>query len=60
MHEKWEKLAAKEIKAQDVKQVLVRETNEQMLMKPLYTSDDWKPTAEAEVPGTVTLFLIQL
>jgi hypothetical protein len=49
---KWEALAAKEIKGKDVKETLVRETNEQMLVKPLYTQDDWKPSAgPAEVPG---------
>jgi hypothetical protein len=34
---KWEALAAKEIKGKDVRETLVRETNEQMLIKPLYT-----------------------
>ena len=47
---KWEALAAKEIKSKDVKEVLVRETNEQMLVKPLYTSADWSPSG-VEVPG---------
>jgi len=51
---KWETLAAKEIKTKDVKETLVRETNEQMLVKPLYTHKDWKAPAQdqpAEVPG---------
>ena len=35
-----------------MKETLVRETNEQMLIKPLYTSDDWsKPEGEKELPG---------
>ena len=42
---KWETLAAKEIKTKDVKETLVRETNEQMLVKPLYTHQDWKAPA---------------
>ena len=52
---KWEALAAKEIKSKDVKEVLVRETNEQMLVKPLYTSEDWSPSG-VEVPGKGILF----
>ena len=50
---KWETLAGKELKGKDVKDVLVRETNEQMLIKPLYTSADWQAPAsgQAEVPG---------
>ena len=48
---KWEALAAKELKGKDVKETLVRETNEQMLVKPLYTQEDWKPPATSEVPG---------
>jgi methylmalonyl-CoA mutase len=37
-----------------VKETLVRETNEQMLVKPLYTQADWSPPTDgkqAEVPG---------
>jgi len=37
LNAKWEALASKEIKTKDVKSALVRETNEQMLIKPLYT-----------------------
>lgn len=55
---KWEPLAAKEVKGKDVKETLVRETNEQMLIKPLYTQDDWKPAGgQAEVPGRYRLIL---
>lgn len=48
---KWEQLAGKELKGKNVKDVLVRETNEQMLIKPLYTQEDWKPPAHSEIPG---------
>jgi len=34
-----------------VHEALVRETNEQMLMKPVYTSEDWQPSKEPEIPG---------
>lgn len=52
LNAKWESLAAKELKGKDLKETLVRETNEQMLMKPLYTQEDWQPAAGAtEVPG---------
>lgn len=54
LHKKWEGLAAKELKGKDVKETLVRETNEQMLVKPLYTADDWKaPEGEQAVPGKI-------
>jgi methylmalonyl-CoA mutase len=51
LNKKWEALATKELKGKDLREVLVRETNEQMLVKPLYTSEDWKAPAEPEVPG---------
>ena len=51
MNAKWEKLASKELRGKNVKETLIKETNEQMFMKPLYTSEDWKPPAEPEVPG---------
>lgn len=48
----WIKLASKELRGKDVHQTLVRETNEQMLVKPLYTSEDWKGDPEQpELPG---------
>ena len=48
----WEKLASKELKGKDVKETLVRETNEQMLIKPLYTKEDVKERqSETELPG---------
>jgi methylmalonyl-CoA mutase N-terminal domain/subunit len=52
---KWESLAAKELKGKDMRQVLIRETNEQMLVKPLYTKEDWKaPEGQSEVPGELS------
>jgi hypothetical protein len=51
LNAKWEALAAKEVKGKDLKETLVHETNEQMLTKPLYTSEDWQPSKEVEVPG---------
>lgn len=51
VNEHWEKLAAKELRGKDVKETLIKETNEQMLIKPLYTNEDWMPPVEPEVPG---------
>jgi methylmalonyl-CoA mutase len=52
LNEQWLKLASKEIKGKDVKETLIRETNEQMLIKPLYTKEDWTPPeGKAEIPG---------
>ena len=47
-------MAAKEIKGKDVKDTLVRETNEQMLIKPLYTKEDWSPAEDKSegLPGS--------
>ena len=41
------------MKGKDVKSNLIRETNEQMLVKPLYTSEDWQAPSEGgvEIPG---------
>jgi hypothetical protein len=41
LNSEWEKMAQKELKTKDVKSVLVRDTNEQMLIKPVYTQEDW-------------------
>lgn len=51
LNEKWSALASKELRGKDLKETLVRETNEQMLTKPLYTSEDFTPSAEVEIPG---------
>ena len=40
-------MAAKETKGKiDLKEKLIRETNEKMLTKPIYTSDDWSEKTE--------------
>lgn len=51
LNAKWEALAAKELKGKNVRDILIRETNEEMLMKPLYTQEDWQPGTQVEVPG---------
>jgi methylmalonyl-CoA mutase len=51
LNAEWEKMAQKELKTKDVKSVLVRETNEQMFVKPVYTQEDWKPAEKPEIPG---------
>ena len=51
LNKKWESLASKELKGVNVKETLVRQTNERILVKPLYTQDDWHHGPEAEVPG---------
>ena len=44
LNEKWMAMANKETKGKvDVRDKLVRETNEQMLIKPIYTKEDWSP-----------------
>lgn len=49
---RWVKMASKEIKGQNVHETLIRETNEQMLVKPIYTQDDWAPPkGSPELPG---------
>ena len=52
LSKEWEKLASKELRGKNVKDTLVRETNEQMLIKPLYTSEDVEKSDEGEaLPG---------
>ncbi len=40
LNAEWTKMASKELRGKDVHETLVRETNEQMLIKPMYTSED--------------------
>jgi hypothetical protein len=48
----WVAMAEKESRGKfDVREKLIRETNEQMLVKPIYTSEDWSPPAEPELSG---------
>jgi methylmalonyl-CoA mutase len=51
LNKKWEGLATKELKGINVKDTLIRQTNEGIYVKPLYTQEDWAPGAEPEVPG---------
>lgn len=53
MNATWVKMAQKELRGKDVHETLVRETNEQMLVKPLYTKDDLpeEVTETTELPG---------
>jgi len=46
-------MAQKELSGKDPHETLVRETNEQMLIKPLYTKDDLPEACkgETELPG---------
>ena len=47
----WTKLASKELRGKDVHETLVRETNEQMLIKPVYTAADVPKEEQTELPG---------
>ena len=52
LNKKWMEMAEKETKGKvDVKEKLIRETNEKMFMKPIYTKADWSPPAEEEISG---------
>ena len=52
MNEKWMAMANKETKGKvNVREKLVKETNEQMLIKPIYTKEDWSPPEEPEISG---------
>ena len=44
LNENWLAMANKETKGKvNVKEKLIKETNEQMLIKPIYTKEDWSP-----------------
>lgn len=48
----WQTMAEKESKGKyDVRQQLIRETNEKMLVKPIYTQEDWSPGQEPDISG---------
>jgi len=53
LHDNWLAVAEKETKGKiNIREKLIRVTNEQMLMKPIYTSKDWAPPAEKpEISG---------
>ena len=52
-------MASKELKGVNVKDTLVRETNEQMLVKPVYTNEDWQAPKDPEIPGKNIKFTYQ-
>lgn len=51
MNEEWVKKAQKELKGKDPNEKLVRNTNEEIKIKPLYTHKDFETPAEEEMPG---------
>ena len=52
LNPKWVQKAEKETKNKvNIRQQLVRETNEQMLVKPIYTSEDFKAPEKPELSG---------
>jgi methylmalonyl-CoA mutase len=52
LNAKWMVMAEKETKGRiNIKEKLIKETNEQMLIKPIYTSEDWSPPKEPELSG---------
>jgi methylmalonyl-CoA mutase len=51
MNKKWVDKAQKELKGKDVYKTLVRETQEEIKIKPLYTHKDVKQPTEEELPG---------
>lgn len=50
INEEWKKLAEKKLKGASIEN-LTWETPEGIKVKPLYTSDDVKPSAHTEIPG---------
>ena len=51
---RWREIAVKESRGKyDIEQKLIRETNEKMLVKPIYTRDDFnlEGKADAEISG---------
>jgi methylmalonyl-CoA mutase len=52
LNAKWLAMAEKETKGKvNIKEKLIRESNEQMLIKPIYTKEDWSPPEEPEISG---------
>lgn len=52
LNKKWREIAEKESKGKfNIEEKLIRETNEKMLVKPIYTSEDWPQGAEPEISG---------
>ena len=47
LDKRWREIAEKESKGKfNIEEKLIRETNEKMLIKPIYTSDDWSSAAK--------------
>ena len=51
MNKKWVEKATKELRGKDVHKTLVKETQEEIKIKPLYTKRDVKEESEEELPG---------
>lgn len=52
LNPRWVQKAEKETRGKiNIRQQLIRETNEQMLVKPIYTSEDFKAPAQPELSG---------
>ena len=52
LNEKWMAMAKKETKGKvNIHEKLIKETNEQMLIKPIYTKEDWSPPEQPEISG---------
>jgi methylmalonyl-CoA mutase len=52
LNKKWLELAEKETKGKvNIQEKLIRETNEKMFIKPIYTKADWSPPEKEEISG---------
>lgn len=51
LNEKWVKAASKELKGKDIHKTLVRDTQEKIQIKPLYTHKDVETPKDEELPG---------
>lgn len=51
LNKKWTEAAQKELKGKDVFKTLVKTTQEEIEIKPLYTHEDVKQPTEEELPG---------
>ena len=52
LNQEWLNIANKETKGRvDVHEKLIKTTNEQMHIKPIYTSEDWSPPEHPEISG---------
>lgn len=52
LNQKWLDMAEKETKGKvNIREKLIKETNEKMFMKPIYTKADWSPPENEEISG---------